>query len=59
VDNKNPVSNEQLMTYEDICVRIPPMIMPNAPPTGAPAANVAKAIERILDGGNACAKIPS
>lgn len=35
------------------------MSMPNAPPTGAPAAKVANAIERALDGGNACARIPS
>ena len=32
--------------------------MPKAPPTGAPAAKVAKAILLILDGGNEWASIP-
>jgi hypothetical protein len=56
---KFSIEHEHHMTHEDSCVRTPPMIIPNAPPTGAPAANVAKAIERILEGGNACARIPS
>jgi len=53
------VTYEQIMTHEASCVRTPPMIMPNAPPTGAPAAKVANASERALDGGKACARIPS
>lgn len=45
-------------TYADNSVTTPPRIIPNAPPTGAPAEKVAKAKERALDGGNAWANIP-
>jgi hypothetical protein len=34
------------------------MITPRAAPVGAPAENVENAIDRIRDGGNACARIP-
>jgi len=40
-------------------VTIPPMTNPNAPPIGAPAANVVKAMVRARDGGNEWARIPS
>lgn len=40
-------------------VSTPPTALPNAPPTGAPAANVENAIERIVEGGNVWARIPS
>ena len=40
-------------------VSTPPMIMPTAPPTGAPAEKVAKATERAREGGKACARMPS
>jgi len=35
------------------------MMFPNTAPTGAPAANVAKARDLAFDGGNACARIPT
>lgn len=35
------------------------MELPTAAPTGAPAAKVANAMERMRDGGNACARMPS
>ena len=40
-------------------VRTPPIIVPKAPPTGAPAANVANATDLPREGGNECARIPS
>lgn len=40
-------------------VKMPPTAVPNTAPTGAPAENVAKASDRLREGGNACAKIPS
>jgi hypothetical protein len=40
-------------------VRTPPMVIPNAAPTGAPAEKAEKAMERIRDGGKACARMPS
>lgn len=33
--------------------------MPTAAPTGAPAENVANARDRVREGGNACASMPS
>ena len=47
------------MTYAVSCVRTPPTALPIAAPTGAPAAKVANAMERMGDGGNVCARIPS
>lgn len=42
------------------CVRIPPSDSPSTPPTGAPAAKVAKAKERAREfGGKPCASMPS
>ena len=35
------------------------MVLPTAAPTGAPAAKVAKAIDRMGEGGNVWARIPS
>ena len=40
-------------------VKRPPMVSPMAAPTGAPAEKVANAMERMGDGGKACAGIPS
>lgn len=40
-------------------VKIPPMVSPIAAPTGAPAEKVAKAMERVCEGGKVCARIPS
>ena len=45
-------------TYEVHWTKIPPSCMPTAPPTGAPAENVANATERACEGGNECASIP-
>ena len=39
-------------------VNSPPKIIPRAPPIGAPAEKVAKAMDLIREGGNAWAKIP-
>jgi hypothetical protein len=41
------------------CVRTAPMVMPKEAPTGAPAEKVAKAKDRIREGGNAWARMPS
>jgi hypothetical protein len=35
------------------------MVMPKEAPTGAPAEKVAKAKDRIREGGKACARMPS
>ena len=42
----------------DSWVKMPPRTKPRAAPVGAPAENVENAIDRMLDGGNACAKMP-
>lgn len=47
------------MSYGAHCVRMPPNCSPTAPPTGAPAENVANASERAREGGKAWARIPS
>lgn len=47
------------MTHSVSWVNTPPMALPMAAPTGAPAAKVANAMERVLLGGKACARMPS
>lgn len=47
------------MTNVVFSVSTPPRTVPNAAPTGAPAANDANARERDLDGGNVFARIPN
>lgn len=49
----------QQITHSVSWVSTPPMALPTAAPTGAPAAKVANAIERVLLGGKACARMPS
>ena len=46
-------------TYLVTCVRTPPRTRETTAPIGAPAENVANAIEREGPGGNALARIPS
>lgn len=46
-------------SYSVVWVSAPPTALPNAPPIGAPEANVANAIERIVEGGKVWAKMPS
>lgn len=46
-------------THLVYCVNMAPNVFPIAAPRGAPAANVANAMDRIFDGGNECARIPS
>jgi hypothetical protein len=46
------------LTYAVTSVSRPPSAIPKAAPTGAPDANVANAIERACEGGNARARIP-
>ncbi len=46
-------------TYGVSCVSTPPTALPIAAPIGAPAANVAKAMDRMGDGGKVCANMPS
>lgn len=47
------------VTDSESWVRTAPRVLPTAAPKGAPAANVAKATDLILEGGNAWARIPS
>lgn len=51
--------HKQQKTHSVSCVSTPPIALPIAAPTGAPAAKVANATERVLLGGNECARMPS
>lgn len=46
-------------TDSESWVRTAPRVLPTAAPRGAPAAKVANAMDLILEGGNAWARIPS
>ena len=48
-----------VVTHLVTCVRTPPRTVEKIAPIGAPAENVANAIEREGPGGNALARIPS
>lgn len=56
---KPQTHRERANTDAVSCVRTPPIVLPIAAPTGAPAANVANAIDRVRDGGKVCARMPS